>query len=251
MHKKIFLKISLLTILLLIAYGLNAGCGPSTTPTLPTIPTGGTGTPTTPGGYTGGKGIIEGKVIDYETTEALTETTVSLDSRQQATTREDGTFTLNDVPEGDRLLIAYKSGYQIIPIQVKVVANETTNITINLRKQDSSQFPIPTPTPTTPTPESGKLIVRAYFEEANEDNYVTRIMVVDEEDVYFFWQNVWYSAGLDNYRELECPDAILGHHYKITVRWNDDSEYTRGWVELDSDGQIETIYYTDLKKKKN
>lgn len=242
-------------IILLAALSLIAGCSGSATSGLPPEVTPGNGTFPLPGDLNNnGKGVVTGKVIDYETTVVIKNAEVVVDSGQSAKTAEGGTFTLNDVRGGTRILIVTNTmaGYAPMYAQVTVANGQTTEVTISLKKAGGTPVPDPTPTPSpTPSPETGTLIIQAYSEEANSGNFVVRISVTDEDEAgSYFWYDTWSSQGLDNYKELTCQDAIIGHHFEIVANWNNGTEYSRDWVEFDYDDQIIEILYPSRSKKK-
>jgi len=80
-------------------------------------------------------GSISGKVIDERTGEALPGTNVFIKGTSLgAATGQDGSFTISNVPPGNHVVSASFIGYRSQDIEVNVVVNEVSNISLSLKE---------------------------------------------------------------------------------------------------------------------
>lgn len=82
-------------------------------------------------------GTIEGRVLDYDTNEALEYVSVQLSpGGKNVTTSIDGTFAFEDLDAGQYSLTVQKNSYETNMKTVNVIASETTDVTITMKKRN-------------------------------------------------------------------------------------------------------------------
>ena len=82
-------------------------------------------------------GTIEGKVVDYETNEPIEYVSVQLSPGSKNTTStSDGSFSFEELDARQYSLTVQKNGYETNMKNVNVIASETTEVIITIKKRN-------------------------------------------------------------------------------------------------------------------
>jgi hypothetical protein len=79
-----------------------------------------------------GNGSIKGKVTDANTGKNLAGVLATTDKGQTATTGKSGRYDIQNVPEGNRVVTAFKEDYLDEPLPVTLTAGETVTLNFAL-----------------------------------------------------------------------------------------------------------------------
>ena len=82
-------------------------------------------------------GTIEGTVLDYDTNQPLEYVSVQLSpGGKNMTTSSDGKFIFEELDANQYSLTVQKNGYETNMKTVKVIASETSSVTITMKKRN-------------------------------------------------------------------------------------------------------------------
>ena len=82
-------------------------------------------------------GTIEGTVLDYDTNQPLEYVSVQLSpGGKNMTTSSDGKFIFEELDANQYSLTVQKNGYETNMKTVKVIASETSSVTITMKKKN-------------------------------------------------------------------------------------------------------------------
>ena len=148
-------------------------------------------------------GSITGTVINSENSEAISGATVTVDTGQSTTTGADGTYTITDVPTGDRLVTASADGFESQTTTATVTENNTTTV-------DFALNPV---TPETP--------IRVQIKAGVDDVNSSCDFASGANEIYFGLDercNELYYAGF-RFENVQIPRGvnIISAHLEFTV----------------------------------
>jgi len=167
-------------------------------------------------------GAISGTVKDANTGELLSGTSITTNPATDAIVSDDqGNYFLKNVPEGEYLISASKSGYNKGSVQVTVTTDDTTQAIILLSESSTSENRAPN-VPTLDSPDDGA---------TNEHVSVTLSWTGSDPD----GDSLYYDVYL--YGNHESPRLLIADTYQDTITVDSlkfDSAYR--WQVVSKDG---------------
>ncbi|MDQ7825754.1 MAG: carboxypeptidase regulatory-like domain-containing protein [Candidatus Eremiobacteraeota bacterium] len=183
---------------------------------------------------------------------------ILLDNGLSAYSRDDGTYSITNVPPGVHGLTATLQGYNTGKGDVHLRAGETDSVLITLSSKSSA----PQQTSQDDTwgdgtssqrrqagtakPERGTLhIVADAYDDQDHHWWVSKIDVHEWGNFNRHWYNDWDSNYGDQWFQLECDGAMVGQTYIVEITWKSSDGGGRlhnSWYrKMYSTDQTETI----------
>ncbi len=157
-------------------------------------------------------GTLEGRVLDTGG-KPLPGSLVALENGQEAVSRDDGVFSIRNVPVGRHFTYVSHVGYRTGSGEVTIAGGKTRSLGVKLSPVGTAPAP--------PPEKSTTLTIKAWaFTASGSRVWPKKILVWESGNSGRSWTETWWEDRGDPYQEFRCPGVLVGRSYVVLILWN-------------------------------